>query len=667
MQNNTQIIKLNSMKTKLIILWVISFAQNLIAQNYKANSPDNLLEIEIIIEESIKWNLLSNGELIAGPSTISMTLEKQGNIGSKPVVKRISRLNVNETLKTPVYKKSEVVNAYNQLNIEFKNGFGLIFRVFNDGVAYRLNTSFKNEITVLDEEANFVFPTAEKSWVPYIVSNLERYMTSFESTYDILKLNDIDINRLIITPLLVDAGKGRKIVITEADLEDYAGMFVTVNKNRDGFKGQFAPYPLEEKKGGHNNLQSIVTKRAGYIAKTIGTRSFPWRVFVVSQNDKDLLDNDMIAKLASPNRIGDLTWIKPGKVAWDWWNDLNITGVDFKSGVNNETYKYYIDFASKHGIEYVILDEGWSEQSSLLNIKPHINLKGIVDHAKTKGVKIILWGGWLPLDAEIEKVMEVYSKMGIAGFKVDFMDRDDQKTVNFYYRLAKKAAEYKMLIDFHGSFKPTGLQHTYPNVITFEGVYGLENVKWTQFTDFPGYDVTIPFIRAIAGPMDYTPGAMINSNRWNWRAIHSTPMSQGTRCHQLAMYVIYESPLSMMADNPTHYMRESDCTQFIASVPTVFDQTVALNGKLSEYVTIARRKGKNWYVGSMTNWDQREIELELSFLGDGTYEAEIFSDGINADRNASDYKKVSLKVTKNSILKLNMASGGGWVATFKPL
>ncbi len=636
------------------------------AKSYKIESPGQNLQIEVEVGDAVTWSLFSHGELVMGPSTISMTLEKEGTLGKNTRVQKITYTSAKNIIRTPVYKKNEISDHYNQATIRLKDGLGLVFRAYDEGAAYRLVTAFKSDITVMNEEADFVFPSAEKAWVPYVVPDVERYMTSFESVYNVLSLKDVEENRLIITPLLVDAGNGKKVVVTEADLEDYAGMFVTINKKRNGFLGEFAPYPLAEVKGGHNNLQAIVTERANFIAKTNGTRSFPWRVFAVSENDVELLNNDLVAKLASPNRIGDLSWIKPGKVAWDWWNDLNITGVDFESGVNNETYKYYIDFAAENGVEYVILDEGWSEQSSLLDVKPNIDLQGIVDYGKKKGVDIILWGGWMPLDAEMDKVLDVYSKMGVVGFKVDFMNRDDQKMVNFYYRLAKKAAEYKMLIDFHGAYKPTGLQQTYPNVINFEGVYGLENVKWTEFTDMPGYAVTIPYIRGLAGPMDYTPGAMLNSNRWNWRAVHSTPMSQGTRCHQLAMYVVYESPLSMMADNPTHYMREPESTEFIISIPTVFDQTVALDGELGEFVAIARRKEDNWYVGAMTNWTGREIELDFSFLGDGNYEAIILRDGKNADRNATDYKREVITVTSKSKIKIKMASGGGWAASIKP-
>lgn len=369
----------------------------------------------------------------------------------------------------------------------------------------------------------------------------------------------------------------------------------------------------------------------------------------------------MVYKLASPSRIKDVSWIEPGKVAWDWWNDWNISGVDFRAGINTATYKYYADFAADHSIENILLDEGWAESEDIMKIVPDIDLEAIIQYAKQKGVGVWLWGGWLPLDKDMDKVLSTYAAMGIKGFKVDFMNRDDQKMVDFYYRLSEKAAEYKLMLDFHGSYKPTGLQRTYPNVVNFEGVLGLENAKWSN-PDFPLYNATIPFVRMLAGPMDYTPGAMKNANKANFRAVHSAPMSQGTRSHQLALYILYEAPFNMLADNPTNYIKEKESTAFIASVPTVFDETVALAGKISEYAAIARRKGDTWYIGAITNWDEREITLDLSFLPQGEYEAEVFKDGINADREGTDYKREIMKVDANKKMKIKMAPGGGWAA-----
>ena len=426
----------------------------------------------------------------------------------------------------------------------------------------------------------------------------------------------------------------------------------------------FAPYPKEIRQGGHNMLQGEVQSAENFIARCEGKTTFPWRTVIIAENDYELTDNDMVYKLATTNQLTDISWIKPGKVAWDWWNDWNIRNVDFESGVNDETYKYYIDFAAAQSIEYVILDEGWAvnKQADLFQVIPEINLKELVEYGKSKNVNLILWAGYWAFNRDIEGICKHYAEMGIKGFKVDFMDRDDQQMVDFYHRAAQIAAKYKLMLDFHGAYKPTGLQRTYPNVINFEGVHGLEQMKWSPASvDQVAYDVTIPFIRMVAGPMDYTQGAMRNATRSNYRPVNSEPMSQGTRVRQLAQYVIFEAPFNMLCDNPSNYMAEPECTQFIAEIPTVWDETVALNGEISKYVTIARRTGNQWYLGSMTNWDARTLEVDLSFLGTGNYKAEIFCDGVNAHRTAMDYRKDTVDVPANRKMTLKMAPGGGFV------
>ncbi|MEO6549823.1 MAG: glycoside hydrolase family 97 catalytic domain-containing protein, partial [Ferruginibacter sp.] len=465
---------------------------------------------------------------------------------------------------------------------------------------------------------------------------------------------------------LVEAGT-KKAVILEVDLEDYPGMFVNAAEGSiNGFKGVFAPYPLAELQGGYQKLNTIVSKRADYIATVNGTREFPWRVVVISDNDAALANNDMVQKLAAPSRITDLSWIKPGKVAWDWWNNWNISHVDFKAGINTETYKYYIDFASANHLEYVILDEGWSNDLDMMQVSEKINLKEIIAYAGKKNVGIILWASWYAAFNKLDEVFSTYSAMGVKGFKIDFMDRDDQKMVSSLYAIAKRAAEHKMLVDYHGMYKPTGLQRTWPNVINFEGVKGLENAKWAPNDDVPRYDVTLPFIRMVAGPLDYTPGAMRNATKSFFRPDNNLPMSQGTRCHQLAMYVVFEAPLQMLADNPTAYMKEQESTDFIDRIPTVFDETIALSGQIGEYVAIARKKNADWFVGAMSNWNERELVIDFSFLGDGNFEAEIFRDGVNANRDATDYKKDIQKVSSKDKLTIHLANGGGWAARIYP-
>jgi alpha-glucosidase len=456
---------------------------------------------------------------------------------------------------------------------------------------------------------------------------------------------------------------GKKMLISESDIEDYPGIYLTNAKGVNELSAVFAPYPKSEKQGGHNNLQMQVTAREPFIAKVSGARTFPWRFAVITTEDAQLAATDMTYKLGAPSRVPDISWIKPGKVAWDWWNDWNIEGVDFVAGINNATYKFYIDFAAKNGIEYVILDEGWSVngKADLMQVVPEINLPELVAYAKARNVDIVLWAGYHAFNRDLENVCRHYSEMGVKGFKVDFMDRDDQPMVAFMSRAAATAAKYKLFLDLHGMYKPAGLNRTYPNILNFEGVFGLEQMKWApRNTDQMKYDVTIPFIRQAAGPLDYTQGAMRNAGRRSWAASNSEPMSQGTRCHQLALYVILESPFNMLCDAPTNYMREPGSVEFITQVPTVWDETRVLTGKMGEYILTARRKGNVWYVGGLTNWTPRELTVDLSFLGEGTYQATLFKDGVNANKRATDYKKTTFETNSAQKLNIRLASGGGF-------
>lgn len=658
------------MKVKTLLVFLLTGSMSLMAQkSYQLQSPDSKLQTVVTVDNEVTFSLTHDGTEVLAPSIISMTLQDGVVLGSKPKVSKVTKASVDKVIPSPFYKKTEVSDVYNEMNISFRGDYSIAFRLYNDGLAYRFITRKKGNIVVEDESAIYNFSTDHKTFAPYVNSKKptfeEQFSNSFEQPYvneAITKLND---KRLMILPFLVDLGDGKKLCITEADLEDYPGMFLNNTTDKPSLKSVHAPYPKVKQQGGHNRLQMLVKERESFIAKTKGTRSFPWRVFVVSENDKQLADCDMVYRLASPSRIDDISWIKPGKVAWDWWNDWNIYGVDFRAGINNETYKYYIDFASDHGIEYVILDEGWAVnlEADLLKVIPEIDLQEIVSYAKSKNVDIILWAGYYAFDRDMENVVKHYAEMGVKGFKVDFMDRDDQEIIDFLYRSAETCAKYKMLVDFHGICKPTGLQRTYPNVINYEGVNGLEQLKWSpQSYDMVTYDVTFPFIRMVAGPVDYTQGAMRNATRSNYHPVNSEPMSQGTRCRQLATYVIFESPLNMLCDNPTNYMREKECTEFIANIPTVWNETHVVDAKVSEYIAIARKHGDIWYLGALTDWQPREIELDLSFLGDGNYKLELFKDGINADRAACDYKKEVIQVPANRKLKIKMAPGGGYAA-----
>lgn len=653
------------MKKGLSILVFVTAAFGAFAQKahvYQLKSPDGKINITIDPSSKLSWAVTHEQTNVIAPSPIALTLESGEILGNNMKVSNTKVTSVNTSFATPIYKKSKVTDNYNQLTLTAKSGYGIIFRAYNDGVAYRFFTTRKGDLVIKSEQAGFNFDKDYSGFFPYIRDPHigDKFETSFESLYDEIKLSQFAKDTMAFLPVLVALDNGKKAAILEADLDDYPGMYLAAgNQPANSLRSLFAPYPKKEIVNARN---LVVSEREDYIAKTKGSRSFPWRAIVISTSDKELLNNDMVQKLAPASVIGDAAWVKPGKVSWDWWNDWNISHVDFRAGINTQTYEYYIDFAAANHLEYIVMDEGWSETNDITKISPRIDLAEIVNYGKQKNVGVILWATWYALTQRTEEVFAKYSAMGVKGFKIDFFDRDDQKLVQSTYDIAQKAAKYKLMVDYHGFYKPTGLQKTYPNVIGFEGVRGMENVKWAPADDVPRYDVSLPFIRMISGPMDYTPGAMRNATKESFRPVNSMPMSQGTRCHQLAMYVVYEAPIQMLSDNPTAYMREQEVTDFISNIPTVFDETVALDGKVGEYAAIARRKDKNWYIGAMSNWQPRDITIDLAFLGTGTYEAEIFRDGINADRDATDYKRIVRKVSAADKLPVHLMNGGGWAA-----
>lgn len=644
---------------------LLSSAQN----SYILQSPDQQLEAEVFINESVSFSIRYQGKTLLAPSQVALTLGDGTVLGEQPKILKVFKSSVDKEIVSPFYKKSSVKDVYNEMRICFKENFNLIFRLYNEGLAYRFVTQKKGELIIKEETANYCFTADHKTFAPYVNSQKETFEEQFSNSFEQRYVNDpitqLNSKRLTFLPFLVELDGGLKMCITEADLEDYPGMFLNNDTEKPMLKAVHATYPKVKKQGGHNRLQMLVVERENYIAKTEGTRSFPWRVFVISKEDKELADCDMVYRLASPSRLSDLSWIKPGKVAWDWWNNWNLYGVDFKAGINNDTYKYYIDFASAHGIEYVILDEGWAVnlEADLMKVVPEIDLQELVDYGKSKHVDIILWAGYYAFDRDMKHVVEHFAQMGVKGFKIDFMDRDDQEMINFLYRAAQCCADHKMLVDFHGVCKPTGLQRTYPNVLNYEGVHGLEQVKWSpESNDMVTYDVSIPFIRMVAGPMDYTQGAMHNASKGNYASIYSEPMSLGTRCRQLATYIIFESPFNMLCDSPSNYEREEECTRFIAMVPTVWDETKALDGKVGEHILMARRKGNDWYVGALTGWTPRDITIDLSFLREGDFVMELYKDGINADRVGRDYKKEIIPVPVDRKINVHLAPGGGCAA-----
>lgn len=653
------------------IIFAAALTSNANDGTHQVVSPDGHLRATVIVGDDIRYMVSRDENNLIGPSAISLQLSDGIVFGQNDKVRKELNTSVDEVFPTVAYKKAEVRDHYNQMTLVFKE-FNLVFRAYDEGVAYRFESRLnkKKEYEVISETAQFNFTDDYNAYIPYTKTSdpakKDQFYNSFENTYKYNRISQWEEGHLAFLPIAVEANDGVKVVITDANLTNYPGMYLLGKDGSHNLEGVFAPYPKVIEQGGHNMLQGIVKERENFIAKVSGNEIFPWRVMMVSTSDADLAVNDLVWKLSDPQDKGaDYSWVKPGKVAWDWWNKWNIYGVDFKSGINNDTYKYYIDFAAKHGIEYVILDEGWAVnlKADLLDVIPEIDIKELVDYGRERNVGIILWGGYWAFDRDMENVCRHYSEMGVKGFKVDFMDRDDQAMVDFHRRAAEMAAKYHLLIDFHGTYKPAGLNRTWPNVINYEGVHGLEQMKWSDSSvDQVTYDVTVPFIRMAAGPMDYTQGAMRNATRKNYRPVNSEAMSQGTRCRQLAEYVVFDSPLNMLCDSPSNYMAEPLCTKFIAECPVIWDESCAVNGEIGKYITLARRRGDVWYVGSMTDWNARDIDIDLSFLGEGEWVMEIFRDGVNADRAAKDFKHEVVNVPADRHVTVHMAPGGGWAA-----
>ena len=642
------------MRIKLFLLatgLALSFVSY--SKDYTVKSPDNKVVITVSVNNDIRWSVSYEGKQIIEPSVASMSLASGPSTGAVPVVAKATINEFNGVLKPVLpHKNRTITDHYFEMVLRFKSGCSMIFRAYNDGAAYRYATSLKGDIKVMDETFTMALPSGTTAFYPLE----QRLMSHNECTFFPASMDTITQKHLASLPVLFKS-KGVNILLSESDINDYPGMWVT-GDGQGGVKGLFPAYPAKEEALDDRDI--YVTERENYIASTTGTRSFPWRVIIISPTDGGLIESDMIYRLAAPCKIADTQWIKPGKVAWDWWNAVNIYGVNFKAGLNNDTYKYYIDFASKNGIQYVILDEGWYKIPDVLDVSEGLDIKELCDYAKDKNVGIILWVIWKSLDDKIDEALAQYEAWGVKGIKVDFMQRDDQWMVNYYHKVAQKASEHHMLVDFHGAYKPNGLERTWPNVITSEGVKGLEHDKWSKDIT-PVHDVTLPFTRMVAGPMDFTPGAMRNMQKRDFNPTFYRPASQGTRVHQMAMYVVYESPLMMMADSPSNYTREQECTRFISGVPVVWDETKVLAAEVGKYVVIARRSGATWYLAAMTDWAPRTVEADLSFLPEGEYYVSFFADGINADRFAEDYRVNNIRISDSRKVTISMAPGGGWV------
>lgn len=650
------------------VLTALAGAQN----SYRVNSPDGKTCLQVIVSDEVTLTLSNGGDILLKDSRTGLSTS-EGEFGKGFRVKKAVRSHVDESFDTPVHVRSKERAVYNQLVLKGRGAYDLVLRAYDEGVAWRYVYNGKKALTVNSETADFIFDGDPLAYVPYVRKTGDfniQFFNTFENTYARHAVSEWRRGQLAFLPILFEAGNGKKFCITESDLEHYPGMYL-LGEGEGRVHGVFAPYPRKMRQGSHDpsvtigGHNQVVTEREDYIARLNPGWQMPWRVVAIAENDADLLDNNLVYKLGRPTVEGDFSWVKPGMLAWDWWNDWNITGVDFESGVNTATYKYYIDFAAAYGIPYVVLDDGWYDRmaGSAFAIVPEIDLPELIRYADTKGVGLMLWVGYYVFQKDMERVIREYAQMGIKGFKLDAIGRDDQLMNEFYYKAAALGLENRVVLDFHGGAKPAGLNKTYPNVLNFEGVHGLEQLKNPSYEcDLVTYDVIFPFIRSIAGPVDYTQGAMKNGTKASYRSVWSEPMSQGTRCRQLAEYVVFSSPLCMLCDTPTNYYKEDECTRFISSIPTVWDETRVIDGRLGEYETIARRAyDGSWYVGSLASWEGRDAALNLSFLPEGRYRAEIFRDGINASRNAIDYKHEFTEVSSSDVLSIDIAPGGGYV------
>lgn len=645
----------------LLIISSFTFIQSASAQSsYDLRSPDKRIEVRVRTAGQISYDVVFNTMPFLEGATLSLDVDHK-KLGINPKVLDAKTSSHDEIVRPVVRQKfAEIRDHYNELRLTLDGSYSVVFRAYNEGVAYRFETSLpQKEVKIYGEEANFKFAGNFTAYYP----QEDSFYSHNERKYLPQKLNAIPSQFFASLPAVVATEGGEKIAIAESDLEDYPGLWLRGAAPAFALQATFPPYPTKLVQTSDRDYKPVET--ADYIALTSGTRTFPWRVIGIAEHDGDLLTNEIVYLLERPSQFADTSWIKPGKVAWDWWNDWNIDGIDFRAGINTKTYEYYVDFAAKYRIPYIILDDGWYKLGNLLEVTPDLNMEELLAYAKQKNVGLILWASWKTLDDQLVPALDQFEKWGIKGIKVDFMQRSDQIMIDYFRRVCFEAAKRHMLVDFHGDQKPAVMMRTWPNLINTEGVRGMEWSKWSWESE-PKHNVTLPFTRMFLGPMDYTPGAMRNATRDTFAPINHQPMAMGTRCQQLAMYVVYDAPLQMLSDSPSNYLREPQIMDFLGPVPTTWDDTRVLDAKIAEYVLVARRNGNDWYLGAMTDWDARDLEVDFSFLPEGNFTVDSYEDGVNADRNASDYLKKTTQVNRSTKLKIHLASGGGWAARIHP-
>ena len=647
------------MRRIVIVMIGVLWANAMAAKSFELKSPSGEVSVTVDIGEQIRYSVYGGGKPLLTDSSLALCL-REGTFCDKPHLTGHKASPVNRTFRPIVaFKFEEIRDRCNMLRLDFRGGWAVEFRAYDDGMAYRFVTALGHDIEVLSEKVAIRFPDDYTA----VVQQPGGFKTAYEEPYSLIETNGWKPgDPMSVLPVLIDTRQGYKLLLSESALSDYPCMFLE-GDGANGMKGTFPKVPLAYEESGDRSMR--ILQEADYIARTKGTQAFPWRYFVIAKDDGQLIENTMTARLAEQQAIADASWIEPGQVSWEFWNAASPYGpdVDFVAGFNTATYKYYIDFAAEYGIPYIIMDEGWARSTrDPYTPNPAVDVHELIRYGREKGVGIILWMTWLVVENHFE-MFEELSKWGVKGVKIDFMDRSDQWMVNYYERVAAEAARHKMVVAFHGSFKPAGLEYKYPNVLAYEGVRGMENMGGCT----PANSVWFPFIRNAVGPMDYTPGAMLSMQPESYCGNRPNAASIGTRAYQMALFVLFETGLQMLADNPTLYYRNDECTRFISRVPVTWDETRALKAVAGKFAVVAKRKGDKWYVGAINGSNEGiELEIPLDFLTPGkNYTMTGFEDGINAFRQAMDYRKTQRRVDSTGKATLKIARNGGWAAVIE--
>jgi alpha-glucosidase len=636
------------MKRLLVATLLTFFLTPLLAQVYNITSPNGNLTFSLTVGSDLKYTVTHGSTSLITSSAIALRVNGGTVLGANPVVANTQTTSVNNTI-TNLYGKNKTLDEiYNERRIDFNGNYSLVIRAYDEGVAYRFVTSLASEMIVDSETATFNLAGSPSVFFP----EADAAMTTWERSYTRFNsISEIAVNRFSVTPTMFSyPSLGFRVLVAESDVFDYPGMYI--QRTSTGMLGKWAAYPKTVNPGDIYQARRVLT-RENYIAKTKGTREFPWRVVIVSTADKDLLINQLIYKLARPSVLTNESYIIPGKSAWEWWHDAILETTAIPSGTKNlsfDLYKFYVDFAAENKLEYMTLDAGWKEEY----------LAQLCQYAAAKGVKIFIWD-FINLAVEDPNRLAFLKTFGIAGVKIDFIDRDDQLANNWVENIAKRCAELGLMVIFHGCSKPTGLERTYPNIVNYEAIHGAEQSKWNA-TANPDYHLEFPFIRMLAGPLDYTPGSMRNVHVSQFAPITpGIPNTMGTRARELAMYVLFDQPLGYLCDSPTEYRKFPDVMGFLSKVPTTWDETVPLAAEVGEYAVLAKRNGEEWYVAAMTNAKARQVEIDFSFLPQGNFFAEVLRDNEFSDINAKVMTREVISVSNTSKLSINLVKAGGAV------